>query len=785
MPDLEELTPDGGSGDEGRGDDGRPAGAAETTNVASPSSSRPSPSSLRMRGLEVTIASERLREINAARGRDRGAMFQDREDQPPTGGTSSHFVMSPAREKNAWLTKRGRRRRSADGGSRQGTPGGNAQWQIPSPSGKQTNANRWGTPVHDSTQVDQTLDQQMDQWLRHTVERMPVKPDHVSGVRGPLMNVAQVDDKTVDVTMTSSFRAHFTQPIATLAAESGVPGVARGNALELPAPGDISQHEIRNTPGRVVEEVHEGAALVVGGGVTPGHDGGRFGIASPDDYVHEYSDRNETPKKLLPLMNVAQVDDKTVDVTMTSSFRAHFTQPIATLAAESGVPGVARGNALELPAPGDISQHEIRNTPGRVVEEVHEGAALVVGGGVTPGHDGGRFGIASPDDYVHEYSDRNETPKKLLLLSDSETALVHATDEWLVEPSDIRLHERVAVGGFAEVFRGTWNGTTVAVKQLLERGPDVVHRLREEVVTLSKLRHPNLLLFMGWCASPPLIATEFMRRGSLHTIFKRNLDNLGAPRTHHCAVCVAKGMQYLHSRNPPILHLDLKSPNILVDDKWRVKIADFGLARVRRNTLVSGKSGFHGTPEWMAPEMLRAEDYDEKADVYSFGVVLWELLTAKTPWNELHPMQVVAVVGYSDRRLVLPSEAEAFVSENLVTRTMGELFWECAEKSASKRPDFDLILQRLERAPSMLLPGPDGNSEGKRNSEISPGDAVDVPAGAQSEHSSKTAPKTTALEIEEIEETADDGIEAASAAADSAQHSAKQFAGEYLVHEEV
>ena len=106
MPDLEELTPDGGSGDEGRGDDGRPAGAAETTNVASPSSSRPSPSSLRMRGLEVTIASERLREINAARGRDRGAMFQDREDQPPTGGTSSHFVMSPAREKNAWLTKR-------------------------------------------------------------------------------------------------------------------------------------------------------------------------------------------------------------------------------------------------------------------------------------------------------------------------------------------------------------------------------------------------------------------------------------------------------------------------------------------------------------------------------------------------------------------------------------------------------------------------------------------------------------------------------------------------------
>ena len=284
---------------------------------------------------------------------------------------------------------------------------------------------------------------------------------------------------------------------------------------------------------------------------------------------------------------------------------------------------------------------------------------------------------------------------------------VRAAAEWTIAPDELRLRERVAVGGFAEVFRGTWNGTTVAVKQLLERGPDVVDRLREEVLTLCRLRHPNLLLFMGWCADPPLIATEFMRRGSLHSILRGNGGHLGAPRTHHAAVSVAKGMQYLHSRAPPILHLDLKSPNILVDDKWRVKIADFGLARARRNTLVSGRSGFHGTPEWMAPEMLRAEDYDEKADSYSYGVVLWELLAAQTPWNELHPMQVVAVVGYSDRRLTLPPEARDFAGENLVTRALADLFWECASKSPIARPGFDEILERLERAPGMLLPGPE------------------------------------------------------------------------------
>ena len=158
-------------------------------------------------------------------------------------------------------------------------------------------------------------------------------------------------------------------------------------------------------------------------------------------------------------------------------------------------------------------------------------------------------------------------------------------------------------------------------------------------------------------------------------------------------------MQYLHSRAQPILHLDLKSPNILLDDKWRVKIADFGLARVRRNTLLSGRSNFHGTPEWMAPEIAAPSGTTKKAGVYSFGVVLWELLSAQTPWNELHPMQVVAVVGYSERRLTLPPAATAFADENLVTRVIGDLFWECASKDQGARPTFDDALGRLERAP--------------------------------------------------------------------------------------
>lgn len=102
--------------------------------------------------------------------------------------------------------------------------------------------------------------------------------------------------------------------------------------------------------------------------------------------------------------------------------------------------------------------------------------------------------------------------------------------------------------------------------------------------------------------------------------------------------CLPPGMCYLHSFKPPIIHRDLKSPNLLVDKDWTVKVCDFGLSRVKAGTLAPWSRA--GTPEWMAPEVLRNEPSNESCDVYSFGVILYELITRKEPWLEINAMQV-------------------------------------------------------------------------------------------------------------------------------------------------
>ncbi|EEF51112.1 map3k delta-1 protein kinase, putative [Ricinus communis] len=254
---------------------------------------------------------------------------------------------------------------------------------------------------------------------------------------------------------------------------------------------------------------------------------------------------------------------------------------------------------------------------------------------------------------------------------------------------ELQLGEEIGQGSYGVVYRGIWNGSDVAVKLYFgnQFKEETVQDYKKEIDIMKTLRHPNVLLFMGAVHSPERLAivTEFMLRGSLFKTLHKNNQVLDIRRRLRMALDVARGMNYLHHRNPPIVHRDLKSSNLLVDRNWTVKVGDFGLSRWKNATFITAKSG-RGTPQWMAPEVLRNEPSNEKSDVFSFGVILWELMTVSIPWINLNSVQVVGVVGFMDRRLELPEDLDPKVAS---------LIRDCWQSDPGERPSFEDIIHRM------------------------------------------------------------------------------------------
>ncbi|RYR25926.1 hypothetical protein Ahy_B02g059972 isoform D [Arachis hypogaea] len=228
-----------------------------------------------------------------------------------------------------------------------------------------------------------------------------------------------------------------------------------------------------------------------------------------------------------------------------------------------------------------------------------------------------------------------------------------------------------------------WSELDVAVKILKVQDFDSerIEEFLKEVSLMKRMRHPNIVLLMGAVFQPP--------RGSLYELLRMPGVgiSLSEMRRLSMAYDVASGMNYLHQMRPPIVHGDLKSPNLLVDNTYTVKVADFGLSRTKANTFLSSKTAA-GTPEWMAPEVILGKPSNEKCDVFSFAVILWELVTLEQPWRQLNPSQVVAAVGFMDQRLEIPSHVNPQVTALI------ELCW---DTDPTRRPSFSHVMKRLRQ----------------------------------------------------------------------------------------
>ena len=188
-------------------------------------------------------------------------------------------------------------------------------------------------------------------------------------------------------------------------------------------------------------------------------------------------------------------------------------------------------------------------------------------------------------------------------------------------------------GGFGEVFKGTLeDGTVVAVKCAKLGNTKSTEQVLNEVRVLSQVNHRSLVKLLGCCVDldQPLMVYEFISNGTLFDHLYGGKSALPWRRRLNIALQTAEGLAYLHSAAvPAIYHRDVKSSNILLDEKLNAKVSDFGLSRLAESDLSHISTCAQGTLGYLDPEYYRNYQLTDKSDVYSFGVVLLELLTAQ------------------------------------------------------------------------------------------------------------------------------------------------------------
>ncbi|EYU17550.1 hypothetical protein MIMGU_mgv1a004130mg [Erythranthe guttata] len=261
------------------------------------------------------------------------------------------------------------------------------------------------------------------------------------------------------------------------------------------------------------------------------------------------------------------------------------------------------------------------------------------------------------------------------------------SDVWEIDASLLTFEYKIASGSNGDLYKGLYRSQDVAVKVFKTEGlnGEMQQEFTQEVYILRKVRHKNVIQFIGACTRPPLlcIVTEFMSGGSVYDFLHKKKGIFKLPAILKVAVDVSKGMSYLHENN--IIHRDLKAANLLMDENEVVKIADFGIARVQ---LQSGiMTAETGTYRWMAPEVIEHKPYNHKADVFSFGVVLWELLTGKIPYAYLTPLQAAVGVVQKGLRPSIPRHTHPLVVE---------LLEKCWQQEPSLRPEFSEIIEILQ-----------------------------------------------------------------------------------------
>ncbi|KAL3525654.1 hypothetical protein ACH5RR_014026 [Cinchona calisaya] len=274
----------------------------------------------------------------------------------------------------------------------------------------------------------------------------------------------------------------------------------------------------------------------------------------------------------------------------------------------------------------------------------------------------------------------------------------------------------IGEGGFGKVYRGTLrDGTKVAVKRSEPGRTQGLPEFQTEVMVLSQIRHRHLVSMIGYCdeKSEMVLVYEFMQKGTLRDHLYTSKEEYSAKATpefglsweKRLELCIdaANGLRYLHTGlGNSIIHRDVKSTNILLDEHYLAKVADFGISRLGPLDQSHVTTQVKGTFGYLDPEYLRCLQLTQKSDVYSFGVVLLEVLCARPTIDILLPREQVNLADWG-MSCIMKGELDKIIDPFLVgkinsnsLKRFGETVEKCLKECGIDRPNMVDVLWDLE-----------------------------------------------------------------------------------------
>ncbi|KAF8775508.1 hypothetical protein HU200_004936 [Digitaria exilis] len=268
-------------------------------------------------------------------------------------------------------------------------------------------------------------------------------------------------------------------------------------------------------------------------------------------------------------------------------------------------------------------------------------------------------------------------------------------------------NNEIGSGGYGKVYKGILvDGTSVAIKRAEYGSKQGALEFKNEIELLSRVHHKNLVSLIGFCyeQGEQMLVYEYVSNGTLRQNLQARGIYLDWKKRLRITLGSARGLAYLHElANPPIIHRDVKSTNILLDDNYKAKVADFGLSKLVTDTEKGHVSTqVKGTLGYLDPEYYMTQQLSEKSDVYSFGVVMLEILSGRLPISKgryiVREFRMAIDANDQDyyglQGIVDPAIHDA--AHTMGFRRFVQLAMECVDESASRRPTMNTVVKEIE-----------------------------------------------------------------------------------------